>query len=719
MGRLGHYRVIRQLGMGGMGFVFEAEDIKLKRRVALKVMNQKIAATPGARQRFVTEARAMAAIHHDNVATIFEVGQRGDTPFMAMEMLSGQTVEQLNADVKKGKKSPLSYVEVIRLGQEMCWGLAAAHERGIVHRDIKPANLWIESRANRVKVLDFGLALAQTPTDSLAGRGSVIGTPGYLAPEQARGEPLDDRSDLYSLGVVLFELCTGELPIKSKSIHEQLIAILIQKPPAANEVNGEVPAPLSDTIAKLLRKEPRTRYNSAAELAAHFDEVRNQCERTSEVALTIDKLKSTIASVAMEPGETKPASSLDVMPSFDSLNQVDLGGLDNVFDEIPAAAAPILYDPLGGSSGSIPAVRFARPPVKPARPSKKSGDGGSRMNVYLPLAIVVGLILISLPIMTFMFSGLGRSTENTVIQPPRPFNAPENPAGQSTQRVAKTPISSPKSTKPKSTDLNKSESESKSGIKQGQPADSIANEGSTTTQNLKDKEVVGRVAVKTGSDVSPDSDPAKAMETTATPSEATPVDLPPAPEAEEVAKLRVRIISTGDDRGADAVVVRGTNENKGEAPAVAVQTRGEIPTRHSYLRFDLKPMGKERSKVKFARLVLQTIGEERPVGARLQLYAIDLKLLWPENVINWNNSYSDADLVDLTEVASMTVESDDENSRAIILGSDELATFIRESENETLTFVLAGKDGDKQVRFVSHERSKADAPRLQLAIADE
>ncbi|MGB7326267.1 MAG: serine/threonine-protein kinase, partial [Rubripirellula sp.] len=204
LGVLGHYRIISELGRGGMGFVFRAEDIKLKRSVALKVMNQKIAAVPNSRKRFLTEARSMAAIHHDNVVTIFEVGESKGTPFMAMEMLAGQTLESYN------KSNPRTEFEtIIEFASQIARGLAAAHAKGIVHRDIKPANIWIQEGAGRVKILDFGLALASTPVDQLAGRGAVIGTPGYLAPEQARSDPMDDRSDLYSLGVVLYEMCTG------------------------------------------------------------------------------------------------------------------------------------------------------------------------------------------------------------------------------------------------------------------------------------------------------------------------------------------------------------------------------------------------------------------------------------------------------------------------------------------------------------------------------
>ncbi|MGI9471813.1 MAG: serine/threonine-protein kinase, partial [Rubripirellula sp.] len=150
LGLLGHYRVLDELGKGGMGFVFRAQDVKLKRAVALKVMNQKIAATPNSRKRFIDEARAMAAVHHDNVVTIFEVGESKGTPFMAMEMLKGKTLESLNTSQER-----LGFEQVIDYARQISRGLAAAHHKGIVHRDIKPANIWIEAGTGRIKILDF------------------------------------------------------------------------------------------------------------------------------------------------------------------------------------------------------------------------------------------------------------------------------------------------------------------------------------------------------------------------------------------------------------------------------------------------------------------------------------------------------------------------------------------------------------------------------------
>jgi len=282
LARLGHYRILELLGRGGMGQVFRAEDTRLKRQVALKVMNKRFSATPNSRRRFLEEARAMAAIDDDNVVTIYEVGESGGTPFMAMELLRGSTLESIT---KSGK--PLASDELIGLAQQLISGLAAAHRRGIVHRDVKPGNVWIEEPSGRVKVLDFGLALASSPVDALADRGSVIGTPGYLSPEQARGERLDDRSDLFSAGVVLYELACGHAPFSAQTVPEQLIKILSCQPPRPDRVNPLCPSPLADVIMRLLAKEPRERYRSAQESVTALTRAAQTIEAEKHAAVQI------------------------------------------------------------------------------------------------------------------------------------------------------------------------------------------------------------------------------------------------------------------------------------------------------------------------------------------------------------------------------------------------------------------------------------------------
>ncbi|MEM6473068.1 MAG: protein kinase [Planctomycetota bacterium] len=410
MGSLGHYRVIRELGRGGMGFVFLAEDTKLKREVALKVMNQKIAATPGSRTRFISEARAMAAVHHDNVATIFEVGEQNGTPFMAMELLEGSTLE----DYRERHGEP-DFKTVIAMAKDIARGLGAAHAKGIVHRDIKPANIWQDTKTNRIKVLDFGLALAQTPVDQLSGRGAVVGTPGYLSPEQARSEPLDDRSDLYSVGVVLYELACGSLPLKTKSVADQLIAILAHPAKPLRERNDQIPQPLADLIHRLMAKEPRDRFQSAKDLEAALEQTEKDCESKTEVAQAINQLQRGLQqAVAKKTPAGSFASETEAMPNpFDSLPGVG----------IPAAAkSNPSASPGGTGSASTSGLHRVAPgvaasdsnPYAKANPANRKGNtktasSGSR-STWIVLGIAAAVVVLMIPAVVYF------STTNAIAR---------------------------------------------------------------------------------------------------------------------------------------------------------------------------------------------------------------------------------------------------------------------------------------------------------------
>jgi tRNA A-37 threonylcarbamoyl transferase component Bud32 len=195
LGRLGGYRVLRKLGAGGMGVVFLAEDVALRRQVALKVMRPALARHDSARKRFLREARAVAAVEHDNIVAVHQVGEERGVPYFAMPLLKGASLEER---LRSGGALPVA--DVVRLGRQIALGLTAAHERGLVHRDVKPGNIWIEPDSGRAKLLDFGLARELVPgraaeDDPLTELGTIIGTPAYLAPEQARGQAVDGRAD--------------------------------------------------------------------------------------------------------------------------------------------------------------------------------------------------------------------------------------------------------------------------------------------------------------------------------------------------------------------------------------------------------------------------------------------------------------------------------------------------------------------------------------------
>jgi serine/threonine protein kinase len=278
IGRLAGFRVLRLLGRGGMGMVFLAEDTALRRRVALKVLSPDFARRPDAAERFLREARAAAALHHDHVITIYQVGEAdspaGRVPFLAMELLEGASLEATLAE------GPVALAEAVRIGREIAEGLAAAHESGLIHRDVKPDNIWLETPRGRVKLLDFGLARAVQLESRLTEHGAVVGTPSYMAPEQAAGQPVDARADLFSLGCVLYRLCTGRLPFAGSDVMAVLSALATQEPVPVCEANPAVPAALADLIHRLLAKAPAGRPASARQVVALLDGIAPQLAAT-------------------------------------------------------------------------------------------------------------------------------------------------------------------------------------------------------------------------------------------------------------------------------------------------------------------------------------------------------------------------------------------------------------------------------------------------------
>jgi urea transport system substrate-binding protein len=268
---IGHYRILRVLGQGGMGKVYEAHDTKLERTVALKVMLPAALAQPGARERFLREARTMAAVRNDHIVTVFEVDEAGDTPYLAMELLRGQSLASW-----LGREQRARVRDVVRMGKEIAGGLAAAHAKGLIHRDIKPGNLWIElasdqdvadSDAPRLKILDFGLARPISHDSSMTQSGAIVGTPSYMSPEQARGETVDGRSDLFSLGIVLYQLCTGRLPFRGANLMAILSSLATEIPVPILSDNPHIPEPLVQLVMALLEKDPQLRPQSAEQVA--------------------------------------------------------------------------------------------------------------------------------------------------------------------------------------------------------------------------------------------------------------------------------------------------------------------------------------------------------------------------------------------------------------------------------------------------------------------
>jgi eukaryotic-like serine/threonine-protein kinase len=260
LGRLAHYELLQVLERSSYRTVAKAFDEKLQRLVAIKVISPRLAETSAPRKRFLREARTAAAVRHENVIAIHAVEDQ-PVPYLVMEYIAGQTLQQ-----KLDSTGPLVVAEVVRIGLEIGRGLAAAHAMGLIHRDIKPSNILLEDRAERVKIADFGLA---RPTDdgSISPPGIVAGTPMYMAPEQATGEPIDQRADLFSFGSVLYLMCTGQPPFRAANAIAVLESVRDDTPTPIRKIVPAVPEWLCDLIARLHSKKPADRPASAQEVA--------------------------------------------------------------------------------------------------------------------------------------------------------------------------------------------------------------------------------------------------------------------------------------------------------------------------------------------------------------------------------------------------------------------------------------------------------------------
>lgn len=305
---ISHYRVLREIGRGGMGVVFEAEDLTLRRRVALKFLPRESAQRAVALERFRMEAWTASALNHENICTIFEIGEYEGQPYLAMELLEGRPLSAL----LPGGALPLD--QLLDLGTQIADALDTAHRKGIVHRDVKPANIFVTARG-RAKLLDFGLAklvsaeampagaggAAAPHTESLTqltDPGVAVGTVAYMAPEQARGEELDTRSDIFSFGAVLYEMATGRAPFEGSTSANLFDALLNRTPASVLRLNPELPAGLDHVICKALEKDRELRYQSASEIRADLKRLKRDSGQ--------DRLPAPMADAT---ATSKPASS--------------------------------------------------------------------------------------------------------------------------------------------------------------------------------------------------------------------------------------------------------------------------------------------------------------------------------------------------------------------------------------------------------------------------
>src|ERR1019366_3889999 len=289
-----HYKIVRQLGAGGMGVVYEAEDTRLARQVALKFLSRDIEQDPYALERFKQEARAASALNHPNICTIYAIEECDGQHFIAMELLEGQSLnEKINGH-------PLPVDKIIDIGVQITDALDVAHSKGIVHRDLKPANIFITTRG-QAKILDFGLAKLtydrHTAVETVAGNavtmapahltqpGTAVGTIAYMSPEQARGEELDGRSDLFSLGAIFYEMATGRIPFEGNTSAVVFQGILDRNPRPPMEMNPAVPFKLEDIIAKALEKDVELRYQSATEIRSDLRRLKRDSSGQSSTGI--------------------------------------------------------------------------------------------------------------------------------------------------------------------------------------------------------------------------------------------------------------------------------------------------------------------------------------------------------------------------------------------------------------------------------------------------
>jgi serine/threonine protein kinase len=283
LGRLAHFDVMRVLGRGGMGIVLEAFDSRLQRHVALKVLDPELAHDETARQRFCREARAAASITHEHVVAVHQV-EKSDgegLPYLVMQLIAGESLEDR---LTREKKLPLR--EIVRIGMQAAQGLAAAHAQGLIHRDVKPGNILLESSGGRVKLTDFGLArVVEDP--KLTRTGFVTGTPLYMAPEQALGAEPDPRADLFSLGAILYEMCTGQPPFTGNSVLAILKQIAETKHKPLREINPEIPEWLAELVDELLAKKPEDRYQSAVDVAEVLEYAWTRIKTSSDELPTV------------------------------------------------------------------------------------------------------------------------------------------------------------------------------------------------------------------------------------------------------------------------------------------------------------------------------------------------------------------------------------------------------------------------------------------------
>lgn len=366
--QLGHYDIVAELGRGGMGVVYKGYEASLNRYVAIKVLAESLAHDESVKERFLREARSMASLNDPHIIQIYFIGEHEGQTFFVMEFVEGESLGSLLK--REGKVNPAQAARVI---YQTAMGLATAHDKGVVHRDIKPGNLMVTSRG-AIKIADFGIALVtQDFSKKLTSTGEFVGTPGYLSPEVCLGKPVDSRSDIFSLGIVLFEMLTGRMPFTDESPLGLMLEVVRAEIPDVRQLNGEVDAELSRILSRMIAKDPNERYNNCHELA---EDLSRHPALTGAPTVSLKPMVSTAAATVF--GMKTPVSAQRPLPQTAPTPRP--GGFPNA---TAAAEMPPPPPPLRQASG--PATRPSRVPAAPAAVARRSSP--------LPWAIAAAALL--------------------------------------------------------------------------------------------------------------------------------------------------------------------------------------------------------------------------------------------------------------------------------------------------------------------------------------
>jgi serine/threonine protein kinase len=377
LGRLGEYRILAKLGEGGMGYVFRGEDPALQRLVALKVMRPEVAAKEKAAERFLREGRAAAGLKSDHIITIYQVGRANDVPFLAMEFLEGESLE----DWISRKRRVVTLVHALHIARDTLRGLATAHDKGLIHRDIKPANLWIEKGTSRIIILDFGLTRTSDADAQLTQEGAVVGTPAYMAPEQAAGSAVDVRADLFSVGTVIYHLLAGTNPFARDSIVATLGAVSFENQPPLMNTRPDIPKEYSDFIDRLMAKRTDGRPANARVALAELTAIDRQLNaaRTG----TMPALNST-STVPVYVPEVEPPPPIDSAGRKKSRRDIVKDA------EVVEAGFEVVEDPIPVKESRLKKVNVSRKAAPSHAPKRKPNN---RTWLYVGGGIFVALAI--------------------------------------------------------------------------------------------------------------------------------------------------------------------------------------------------------------------------------------------------------------------------------------------------------------------------------------